>query len=284
LSGLEIGEICLHNRNQRMFSPHRPKKPGTGPIHQTFAIWNALYPNTASRDWAKILPYLRRVRALRLHALRDIQCEHWVESQLLVLADNQLARKCEVHSMRGLFVGHAPIGIPAGLPVARRGASIPFQLPLPISFAHRRPWGPTGGGRDGYVDILTQTNRRGLYVWEVKDPGQPQHQQDEYPAVDQAYCYARFLQREEASNAIARFAGLGDGGIREVVAVGIVGLGRAPDDERFLRALRQRIIALREYEHQRGGHAMRIGLAAYDSHSFQKDRLIRGLHWVEMPA
>lgn len=132
--------------------------------------------------------FLTKLREARKTLFRDISKEHWVESQLLLLANNSLAKRAGIKDRREAFKNMAPIGLGLGK------AKIPFQLPVPVKFDHESREFPKRPGSWGFVDAMLYSGSQKLFICEVKDPGSLGTDKDEPQAMLQAYSYTRCIR------------------------------------------------------------------------------------------
>jgi len=258
MGGLNIGQIDLVlDKNTKKFVPHIKDK-GTS--------------KTIKEMWAKVDgkmgAFLAGLKETRRTLFKDISKEHWLESQLIVLANNDLAKRAGLKEERRVFKGMASIGL------GRFKNKIPYQLPVPIKFDKSGEL-PERTQRWGYVDAILYSMRQELNVLEVKDPGEKKIDKDEPQALLQAYSYTRCL-RDYAGEEFLKLSCMSK--IKKYSAVAVVGYNKMLVDKIISDA--KQIV---NYE-KKVSSKMPImpKILTYSRDSFVANRKVKGLRWLQI--
>lgn len=258
MGGLNIGKRTLKvNGKAKNFSPQLTNKGTVDEIKRL------------RKKFPKMGDFLSELRETRKTIFRDISKEHWVESQLLMLANNSLAKRAGQKENRKAFSHMAPVGLGQGK------AKIPYQLPVPVKFDHESRELPKRPKTWGYVDALLYSQSQELFVCEVKDPGAKNTDKDEPQAMIQAYSYARCI-RDHGGEEFRKLSCMSK--IRKYFAVAVV--GDRPD---LLRKLRSDAQEMSRYEREHSpGNPIIPRILTYSANKFISSRKTEDFTWINI--
>jgi len=281
LSGLDVGTITANQnkKGNKVFTPKFPKRENIKTIFQN--AWNAKTKEETSREWnsPKVYEYLSKLAAARATGeLRDEQREHWAESELLLLLNNQQARRYGIKAHRCPLKGMSHMGLGKS-----EQNKFPFQMSVPIVFncddkeiLRRYPEGypkPSRSYSGGHVDALAY--RKGeIQIWEVKDPRLASNNgvdKDAWQAICQAYAYTLYLATYGA-DPLRHLTPIKTTNIK-FKAVAVV-----PNNENLITALKKDWRTISEYE-QKQHRNIELGILSYSGENFLANREITDLKW-----